>query len=76
MDNLCRSWHLEVTIRYVDDGHILSFVTAEGYMVSLTIQDRQPTLIVAGISVTLQQVTGIELEEKSLIDLVLTFLLL
>ena len=67
---------MEVTIRYVDDGHILSFVTAEGYMVSLTIQDRQPTLIVAGISVTLQQVTGIELEEKSLIDLVLTFLLL
>ena len=64
---------MEVTIRYVDDGHILSFVTAEGYMVSLIIQDRQPTLIVAGV--TLQQVTGIELTEKSLIDLVLTFLL-
>ena len=61
---------MEVTIRYVSDGHLLSFETVESYTLSLIIQNRQPTLILGFGGDTLQQVAGKELAGQGLIDLV------
>ena len=67
---ICRSWSLEVVIRYEDDGHVLSVIAAKGhYMISLIIQNRAPTLLLRGD--TVQQVSGPELNESDSVELVL-----
>ena len=66
----CSSWSLEVTIRYISDGHLLSFETVEDYKLSLIIQNKQPILILGFGGDVLQQVAGTELAAQGLIDLV------
>lgn len=63
---LCSSWSLEVVLLYKDDGHILSIGTAEGYLLSLVIQNKIPKFLLVG-----DELSGPKLEEDDLTELVL-----
>ena len=62
-----RSWNLEVILLYKADGHVLSIATAEGYFLSLFIDNKLPKLLLGD-----SEVSGPELKENESANLVHT----
>ena len=66
---LHRSWSLEISLRYKDDGHVLSIMGAEKYYtISLIIQNRTPLLLLKGD--TVQEVSGTKLNGSDSVEVV------
>ena len=57
---------MEVVLLYKADGHILSIATAEGYLLSLIIDNKLPKLLLGD-----SEMSGPELKENESANLVL-----